>query len=96
MKLQVPVGGQYGPWIGDTLASLGWSLTCGYESLWFTHIFRFHRGIMCMLYVYVRSSVTTLCIRDATEFRTAEIGGNDTRRVSLWSQVRRRFLLFRR
>ena len=36
----------------------------------------------------------TLCIRDATEFRTSEIGCNNTRRMSLWPRVRRRFCAF--
>ena len=39
-------------------------------------------------------ALITLCIRDATEFRTSEIGCNDTRRVSLWPQVRRHFFAF--
>ena len=33
----------------------------------------------------------TLCIRDATKFRTSEIGCNNTHSVSFWPQVRRRF-----
>ena len=37
---------------------------------------------------------TTLCIRDATEFWTSEIRYNDTRRVELWPQVRRRYFTF--
>ena len=37
---------------------------------------------------------TTLWIRDATEFWTSEIRSNDTRRVELWPQVRRRYFTF--
>ena len=37
---------------------------------------------------------TTQCIRDATEFWTSVIRCNDTRRVKLWPQVRRRYFTF--
>ena len=37
---------------------------------------------------------TTRCILDATEFWTSEIRCNDTRRVELWPQIKRRYFTF--
>ena len=46
------------------------------------------------LKLVLNNVVFTLCIRDATEFRTSEIRCNDTRRVPGWRQVRSQCFAF--